>query len=87
MEKIIYCCDICGKEILNYDKDKDCILLAVGEILLPKSDLESTQHTENRDLCLHCLATTVVLEHKVAGYAPSKEFIDLIDKRAKEVQK
>ena len=82
MEKIIYCCDICRKEILNYSREKDSISLEVREV-----GPQGITPSESRDICLHCLATTVVLEHKVAGMAPSRELIELIDKRAKEVQK
>ena len=83
MQKTIYCCDICGKEIKEYDSLTDCILLPVGEA----GQHHKTVAIEKRDICLHCLVTTIVIEYKVAGYVASTELINLIDKRAKEVQK
>jgi len=85
MKKLIYCCDICGKELENYNPEKDCISLLPGEQTAVEEVVDPINET--RDLCLHCLATIVVLEYKVAGIAASQKFINLIDKRAKGLQK
>ena len=81
MEQTIYRCDICKKQIENYDPEKDNIALKVptpencGPIL------------QSRDICLHCLATTIVIKMAVDGEKESANFINLLDKRAEKDKK
>jgi len=73
MKRTVYCCDICGTQLKDYDPE-------VSGLVFQTTDTEK----ETRDICLHCIVTTLMIHMNVEGPILSQKMLDLFDKRAKE---
>lgn len=64
MKKTVYTCDLCPRELIDYNSEKDNIKLHTD-----------SEDITTLDICLHCLATTVVRHFNVAGEKASTAFL------------
>ena len=77
MEKIVYCCDICEKEIEGYDKNKDSVVFLLPSKVVREDNLPVTK-PERHDVCLTCLSRAVQVFSKVQGGDISSKFLKIL---------